>query len=377
MVEKRKKTDNPFILTGYMGRKWFCDRDEELRQLGEHLSNGRNVVLYAWRRMGKTAMIKCLFDELKSQGEKETLYVDLMATQNQEEAVRAITRAVYGTFGKTSSGISAALRTMLSAIGVSLSFNPMTGNPEIGLGLNQPLVPERSLQAIGRFLTERKKPVVIALDEFQQLTGYPNPNIEAVFRSWTQEFPRLTFIYSGSHRGMMQAMFSEKKRPFYMSARLMDLQPIDAGAYASFIQGHFSEAGKSISEETIQALHDWCRGQTYSIQLVCNYLYARYDRVEPSHLQQVYEDILRQESAVFINYQKLLTGNQWNVLRAIAVDEQVENPTGKDFVIRNRLGAASSVRQALQALMDRELVVYEAGRYMIHDILLSRWLESL
>lgn len=376
MAKKQNVPDNPFVLSGYRGRKWFCDREKELLELEEHVTNERNVVLYAWRRMGKTALIKCFFDILKSRGEKETLYVDLLATQSLEEAIRTITRAVYDTYGKTGSGISAALSALFSAIGIHLSFNPMTGSPEISLGLNQPVVPEKSLRAIGEFLINRKKPLVIALDEFQQVSGYTDQNAEAIFRNWMQEFPQLRFIYCGSHRGMMQAMFTEKKRPFYKSAQLMDTGPIPLEEYTVFIRDHFAEAGKSIGVDMVEKIYMWCRGQTYSIQLVCNYLFGRFDRVKESGLQEVFEDILRRESAVFINYQKLLTANQWEVLQAVAKEGWVENPTGKEFVMGHGLGAASSVRQALQSLVEKELVVYDEG-YMVHDILLSRWLAQL
>src|SRR5690606_38197242 len=109
---------------------------------------------------------------------------------------------------------------------------PLSGIPEVSLGLKETNVPERSLEAIGQFLSQRKNQVVVALDEFQQISNYEEKNAEAVFRSWMQQFPGIRFIYSGSHRRMMQAMFTEKKRPFYRSSQLMALDPIDEKEYA-------------------------------------------------------------------------------------------------------------------------------------------------
>ncbi|WP_041779250.1 hypothetical protein [Belliella baltica] len=56
-----KKPDNPFVLNTYHGKAYFCDREDDLLVLQEHIKNGRNVVLYAWRRLGKSALVqRCL-----------------------------------------------------------------------------------------------------------------------------------------------------------------------------------------------------------------------------------------------------------------------------------------------------------------------------
>ncbi len=372
-----KKPDNPFVLYGYLGKKYFCNRNNELELFKDRISNGRNIVLYAWRRMGKTSLIKCLFAELERSKKYETLYIDLLSTQSPSEAIRAITLAVYHKYGKTGKGLSAAMRRMFSAVGVTLSFDPLSGVPEMTLGVSQVGVPERSLHAIGQFLTDQKRPVVLALDEFQQVTGYETSNGEAIFRNWMQEFASLRFIYSGSHRGMMEAMFTERSRPFYKSAQLMSLEAIPLETYTTFIQKHFRSGGKSIGKELISEIYQWSRGQTYAIQLICNYLYSRRQKVSVDDLHAVTKNILDQENAVFINYQNILPTNEWEVLKAIAKEGCVKSPTGQEFVIGHRLGAASSVQRAVQSLVRKEMVVKEHDGYIVHDIILSRWLARL
>ena len=36
---------NPFVLNGYIGKEYFCDREHEVQKLLEHISNGVNVTL--------------------------------------------------------------------------------------------------------------------------------------------------------------------------------------------------------------------------------------------------------------------------------------------------------------------------------------------
>lgn len=372
-----KKPDNPFVLYGYWGKKYFCDRDVELVELKDHLSNGRNIVLYAWRRMGKSSLIKCLFAELDKSKKYDTIYIDLLSTQSPSEAVRAITLAVYHKYGKTGKGLSATMRKMFSAIGVTLSFDPLSGVPEVTFGVTQGGVPERSLYAIGQFLEDQKRSVILALDEFQQVADYEGKNGEAIFRNWMQEFPALRFIFSGSHRGMMEAMFTEKSRPFYKSAQLISLEAISLESYTPFIQKHFKSGEMSIAKELISEVYQWARGQTYAIQLICNYLYGRRRDVSEDDLHAVTNNILDQENAVFINYQNILPANEWEVLKAIAKEGFVHSPTGQKFVLGHQLGAASSVQRAVQSLVRKEMVVREVDGYMVHDIILSRWLARL
>ena len=114
-------------------------------------------------------------------------FMFVIIKRDMEAALIHITKAVYSRFGKTGEGISSAF--------------------------------QRSLDAIGTFLYNRKRQVQVVLDEFQQISGYSTQDGEAIFRKWMQSFPGLRFIFSGSHRHMMVSMFSEKNRPFYRSTQ--------------------------------------------------------------------------------------------------------------------------------------------------------------
>lgn len=371
------KLKNPFLLSGYYGKKYFCDREEELNILYDNFVNERNTVLYAWRRMGKTALVKCFLQKLEKKNEAESVYVDLLGTREAGDVIRLITQAVHERFGQTSSGMSASFQKLAGLLGLEMSFDTNTGLPSFSLGLRNPQIPEKSLKAIGDFLESRKKKIVVAIDEFQQISHYSDSNGEAVFRSWTQSFPGIRFIFCGSHRGLMTSMFAEKNRPFYRSAQLVELNAIDLKDYSSFILKHFKDGGKEISEETILFIYNWTRAQTYGIQLICNKLYGAYDKSDISEAEAVCKEILMQESVLFSNYTNLLTTAQWKVLKAIAKDEPATALLSADFTSRHNLGAASSINTALKMLMDHELVIKEDSAYLIHDVLLTRWLQSI
>ena len=80
-----KKLKNPFLLTGFLSKEYFCDRESEIKELKDHFINERNVVLFSWRRIGKTALLKCFLEDIVEEGGAETLYVDLLGTVMSNE----------------------------------------------------------------------------------------------------------------------------------------------------------------------------------------------------------------------------------------------------------------------------------------------------
>ena len=249
--------------------------------------------------------------------------------------------------------------------------------PKFSIGIRGRGNPEKSLNAIGTFLSNRKKKIVVILDEFQQVTSFPEKDGEAVFRSWTQTYPGIRFIFSGSHRNMMLSMFTEKNRPFYRSTQLMQLDPIELGSYKDFARHHFIRNKRSFDEKVFEDMYSWCRQQTYCVQLVCNKVFGLYNAMDNEILQDVYNQILDQESLVFSGYTKLLTNMQWKVLLAVAKEEPLVSPLANEFINRYELGAASSVSTALKMLVKNELIIVDEDNYYVHDVLLARWLQTL
>ena len=59
---------NPFVLNGYIGKEYFCDREYEVRKSLEYVSNGVNVTLVPPRRVGKTGLMEHLFHHEEVEG---------------------------------------------------------------------------------------------------------------------------------------------------------------------------------------------------------------------------------------------------------------------------------------------------------------------
>ena len=72
---------NPFLITGYQGPDYFCDREKETASLMSALKNGRNITLISPRRMGKTELIKNVFYYIQKENKSAAcFYLDIFST---------------------------------------------------------------------------------------------------------------------------------------------------------------------------------------------------------------------------------------------------------------------------------------------------------
>ncbi len=374
-IIEQRPPKNPFLLTGYHSPTYFCDRKDELAWLQDQVSNERNVVLHAVRRIGKSVLIQHLFYHLEKTKKADTIYIDLLGTHSLQSANERIGKAIINKYGDLRKGLKATLLQLVSVLGATFSLDSSTGLPQVAFSSTSSSSPDQSLDAVGEFLKNSKKKIVICLDEFQEISNYPEKEAEALFRTWTQSYPMIRFIFSGSHQHLMQTMFTDRSRPFYKSAQIKSLDTIDKAVYTKFILNHFTKGKKKLKSELVKQILSWTKGQTYYVQVVCNKLYASAS-ADDLTLSAIFQETIEQEIPIFSTYQRLLTAFQWKVLVAVAKSEKIKNPLSKDFINQYALGTPSSVSTALKKLVNTELIARDEG-YEVQDVLLMRWLQKL
>ena len=69
---------NPFVLKGYAGPSYFCDRENDTKTLINAIENQQDITLYAYRRLGKSALIHHVFHHLNKK--YNCIYTDLWGT---------------------------------------------------------------------------------------------------------------------------------------------------------------------------------------------------------------------------------------------------------------------------------------------------------
>jgi hypothetical protein len=257
-----------------------------------------------------------------------------------------------------------------------LTMDPLTGEPSIELKVETPSGIQSGLEQILRLISEIRQDIVFMFDEFQQIANYPEKNIEPILRSVIQTYPVVPFIFSGSSKHMLENMFMSPGRPFYQSSELMFLGRIKNDEYRIFINENFQHDKKTIDDASIDKVFNWTRLHTYYVQYVCNHLFEKCENtIGEGQVNNVFHQIITDFEPQYINYRNLLPPHQFRLLKAIAVEDGVTQPTSGDFIMKNDLTSPSSVSTSLKALAEKEMIVYDLNRWNVYDVFFSRWLE--
>lgn len=379
-MPRKSKTSlkNPFVYQGYVSPYYFCDRTEETEELIANLQNGRNTVLISPRRIGKTGLIKNAFCRIKElEKDAKCIYIDIFATKNQHDFVQLLGTAIAQ---EVMSRERQAMKRLLEFFGSwrpVFSSDPLTGMPTVSVSI-EPTLTETTLKSIFGYLTQSKHQVYVAIDEFQQITNYPETGTEALLRSYIQFAPNVHFVFAGSKRHLMSQIFYSPDRPFYQSTVSMGLEPLHEEIYYLFASHFFEDKKGSISQEAFKYIYQRFDGVTRNIQLVLNRLYETEKHVNKT--EQVDEAIRHVVNRNSMQYEELigfLTDNQLAVVKAIAKEGLTASPQGSDFIKRYELPGASSVKTALDGLLDKDLVYRSPSGFFVYDRFFELWLQRL
>ena len=377
MDKRSRRIANPFLVYGYEGPHYFCDREEETRKLVSALENGRNVTLAAPRRIGKTGLIHNVFHQVRNSGDDIIcIYVDIFPTRCLADFVHLLGKAVFEAVQSQGERLLSKVMTLLGSCRPAISIDPLTGSPNFSIDI-APSMEEKTLSDIFDCLEKSDTPVYIAIDEFQQVAYYPESGTEAMLRSRIQFMHNVHFIFSGSQQHLIYEMFLSAKRPFYNSTQIMTLTTIPMESYYKFAESLFAEGGRTIDETQFKFIYDSFEGHTWYVQTILNRLYeSGGDVTEREQVTDAIRTIVRENTMVYQNTIAMLPDKQLQVLKALAKEGKTATPNKGSFIQKYSLKAASSVSSALTSLVDKELVYRSQEGYSVYDRFMEIWLRE-
>lgn len=376
--------NNPFIIKGTIPAEYFCDRVKETEILTNHIHNGRNVVLTAPRRIGKTGLIAHCFQTPKWEEEYYVFFIDILETSSLRDLTFSLGRQIFETLKPQSKQMVDLFVQTVRSISGEFGYDILTGMPKFTLSLGAIRNPEYTLAEIFEYINQADKRCLIAIDEFQQIVHYPEKNIEAILRTHIQHCTNADFIFAGSERHILEEMFNLPSRPFYASTANMNLEAISQDIYTEFVLAHFQEFNKHIEATSVEYVYRMFDGNTYCMQKVMNVAFAMTEENElctQAIVEQAINDILSENERNYKNRLSLLTPKPKELLIAIAKEGKASRVTSGDFVRRYHLTSSSSVQSALKQLLADDWITYTANeqgqkQYLLSDPFLSRWVQQ-
>lgn len=374
--------ENPFVIKAYESKHLFCDREEELQLMMRNSINHTDMTLISQRRMGKTGLILRLFDEIKDvRPDIHTIYMDIFASRNIDDFIKLMAEATMRSFQPRTS-LGEKLLTFIRSLRPQLTFDNITGDPQLQIAYQTPHEKEYTLRGLFDFLDSQGEQIVIAIDEFQQIRDYPEQNMEALLRTYIQQTRNLTFIFCGSKKHVMTDIFTNEKKPFYSSTTFVSLDRISEESYATFIRRLFNEHQRDITDEALQFILDWTRRHTYYTQQLCHTVFANGSvNVTVADVKTACEQLMKQGETVYLQYRQMLTDKQWNYLIAVAKRISVSQITASEFLDAYKIGSPSVSRRLADALVEKGLLNDDISitgiTYTVSDVFLSHWMERL
>lgn len=374
----RDEIFNPFFIGRYVDKQYFCDREKDTETLVRHILNGRNVALISPRRLGKSGLIHHTFAQDVIKDRYTTIYVDIYATKDLCEMVKALSEAIVKAVGQKKIWHEKFF-SFIKSLRVGFHIDAVSGEPSFDIGIGDIENPDKTIRELFDYMEASEKPCILAIDEFQQIREYPQTNTEAFIRSLVQQCSRTSFIFCGSKRHTMTDIFYSPAKPFFQSVISQSLKPIPMETYVEFAGRMFSQRGKILDRAAAEAIYRMFDGCTWYMQMMMNEMFALTKEgmtCTTEYIDFAWDNIIMAQED---RYQAILYGlapKQKQLLQAIARDRIVEGITSSDFVKRHRLVSASSVQAALKPLLKNDIVTCEEGIYRIYDYFFADYLAK-
>ncbi len=376
--QEMKLLSNPFVIGKYVDKDFFCDREKESEMLVHHIVNGRHVAIMSERRLGKTGLIEHVFANSLPDG-YEPFLIDIYTCKNLREMVYLLASEVFKKIARKQSMLERLMR-MVRSLKTTISYEVVTGFPEISFGLGEIQQPEVTLDEILGYLESSDAVCIVAIDEFQKIASFEEENVEALLRTKIQHLKKTQFIFAGSERHLLEGIFSNPARPFYNSVVFMQLLPIEVGVYVKFCQQLFLKYEKSVSPALVERLYECFQGITWYLQLSMNEAFTMAERggcVDEEAYDQILNHLVDSKRFTFEDRYASLTEKQKTVLMAIASEfpNQV-TLTSQNFITRYNLKTSSSVQTAVKGLVEKGILSDNHGVRRPTDLLFMLWLKD-
>jgi AAA+ ATPase superfamily predicted ATPase len=366
---------NPFIFSRPLAPEHLIDREREARELLGLAEGGHATRLSAPRRYGKTSLLRRVGRDLERIG-FNYVEADFYGVLSREDVAVRLERAYQGLRSAPRRAADAAIRALRPRVSVGVGparLEAGAGAGDEGDGSRALLgLLDLPLEVFERTGTR----TLVAFDEFQSLLAV-DPQIDGLFRSRIQNHgDAASYIFAGSHPGLMEQLFGAYERPFFGQARVMRLEPLADFDLVDYLGERFG-VGDREPTPALGSLLDFAKGHPQRAMLLAHYLWERTPRGEAATPERWQEAL----TAVFDDYAEALQAT-WDaletkekaVLAAVALGQ---DPLFSERTLSRFNLSKGGVQHARDALARSGHLHRVGDRWELVDPLLAEWIVNL
>ncbi len=364
---------NPFVFTRPVEPEDLIDRDAEYGRLLDLAEGGHAVRLSAPRRYGKTSLLRRIGRDAEKIGINyvEVDFYGVLAEIEVAERLEDGYAVLRSRAGDLARSAIRALRPGLSVGGgpVRVESRPRVEERAQRLLMGLLDLPLRLFERTGRR-------TLVAFDEFQALLAV-GPGIDGLFRSRIQRHGNAaSYVFAGSHPGLMAQFFGRQERPFFGQARAFELEPLADADIAEYVGERFERTRRAVGA-ALDPLLDLAAGHPQRAMLLAHQLWEQTPAGRTADAECWQRTVARvfaeQDEALRATWDSLETKEQ-AVYAALAVG-------GAGLFAARTLTrfnlSKSSARYAREALARGGQIRKAEGGWQPVDPLLARWAVEL
>lgn len=371
---------NPFSYTGEVSGGNFWDRESERAELRRDILNSQKVVIYSKRRMGKTSLVKDVLCALP-EGKIICAYIDLFPTSSVDDFISrfagGISKSVKGPIDKAIMEIKGMLKSFTPALTVDDDGKPVL-TVDFGRKMKRENLLDEVLEAFPAYCRKKGKQGVVVLDEFQQIAVYDDKHkLEATLRSHFQTHKDVSYVFLGSKKHLLMEIFSTASRPFYHSAKMFPIGDIDKNILTNCVVQRFKKTNCKITPATAGLIVSMAGGSAYYTQrlahAVWNDAISTNGLADEAMVDRIFKKICVENGDLYRSICELLTAHQLKALKVAAQLQEGDKIFSREF-LANHNWQKDSLKQALDALVDKDVLSRDGGIYKIDDVFFREWL---
>lgn len=377
MKTAQNDLQKPFVFGQAIGESHFIGREREQKRLLANFSHGINTIHMAPRRWGKTSLVKRAMSEVQSKQIK-VIYIDAYFCRDEydfynhfAESILHQTNSKFEEWADTAAEFLTRLSPKVSyhlpsmeEFSVSLGITPRTHKPEEILQLPEIIAKKKNIH------------LIICIDEFQQIGEFSDSlTVQKRMRSVWQHQEHVNYCLFGSKKHLLQNMFLKSSYPFYKFGDIIPLDPIPEDSWLPYLQQGFQSWDKELPEDIAHQLCQMVQLHPSYVQQLAWLTLLNTDKVvSEANLQQGLDDLINENSALFIQQTEHLTPYQLNFLNAML--NGVESDFAKEATRgQYQLGSYSNIARVKTALIEKELIDTEKGKIVFADPVFPLWLQ--
>lgn len=367
--------DKPFVYGTTVFGDNFTDRKRETKRLKMNFEAGVNTILISPRRTGKTSLVYRAIEQIADPSIKVVM-MDIYDCRDEYEFYERFATSIFkGLASKAEQALSLA-KSFLSRLSPKVSLSP-DPSQDFSISLNigpKTESPDEILNLPEKIAQKRNINVIVCIDEFQQIGEFPDSvTFQKKARGAWQLQKRVSYCLFGSKKHMMEKLFQDENMPFYHFGDQFFLEAIPRQEWIDYIIQRFGTRNMVISKELAGIICDKVElYSSYVQQLAWNVMIEADGEVTELDVENGYELLLRQSSALFVRQLADLTAYQMNYLKAI--DRGVHAGFASTETLEEfRLGSKSNIARIESVLLEKELIDKRADGVYFADPVFAYW----